>query len=103
MLLKAEELAETHGWFLSRQFENEANANVHSDTTAQEILSDFSDERLDYWVTGFGTGGKVNAVEALGIVRPAVRVDAVCNRRSRQRRTKRSQQHDDHCIEQLLH
>jgi cysteine synthase A len=58
MLLKAEELAETHGWFLCRQFENEANANVHSETTAQEILRDFKDERLDYWVTGFGTGNR---------------------------------------------
>ena len=62
MLLKAEELAETHGWFLCRQFENEANANVHSETTAQEILSDFTDERLDYWVTGFGTGGTLKGV-----------------------------------------
>jgi cysteine synthase A len=62
MLLKAEELAETHGWFLCRQFENEANANVHSETTAQEILRDFKDERLDYWVTGFGTGGTLKGV-----------------------------------------
>ena len=62
MLLKAEELAETHGWFLCRQFENEANANVHSATTAQEILRDFEDERLDYWVTGFGTGGTLKGV-----------------------------------------
>jgi cysteine synthase A len=62
MLRKAEELAETHGWFLCRQFENEANANVHSDTTAQEILRDFKGERLDYWVTGFGTGGTLKGV-----------------------------------------
>jgi len=62
MLLKAQELAETHGWFLCRQFENEANANVHSETTAQEILRDFKDERLDYWVTGFGTGGTLKGV-----------------------------------------
>ncbi len=62
MLLKAFELAETHGWFLCRQFENEANANVHSETTAQEILSDFKGERLDYWVTGFGTGGTLKGV-----------------------------------------
>ena len=62
MLRKAEELAETHGWFLCRQFENEANANVHSETTAQEILRDFADERLDYWVTGFGTGGTLKGV-----------------------------------------
>jgi len=62
MLRKAVELAEAHGWFLCRQFENEANANVHSETTAQEILSDFEDERLDYWVTGFGTGGTLKGV-----------------------------------------
>ena len=62
MLLKAQELAETHGWFLCRQFENEANANVHSDTTAREILEDFKDEPLDYWVTGFGTGGTLKGV-----------------------------------------
>src|SRR5215207_3947564 len=57
MLAKAVELAETHGWFLCRQFENEANADVHSRTTAPEILAAFEGERLDYWVTGFGTGG----------------------------------------------
>ncbi len=62
MLRKAEELAETHGWFLCRQFENEANANVHSATTALEILDDFKDESLDYWVTGFGTGGTLKGV-----------------------------------------
>src|SRR5512143_4379608 len=57
MLAKAVELAEAHGWFLCRQFENEANADIHSRTPAQEILRDFAGERLDYWVTGFGTGG----------------------------------------------
>jgi cysteine synthase A len=57
MLAKAVELAETHGWFLCRQFENEANADVHSRTTAREILDDFAEDGLDYWVTGFGTGG----------------------------------------------
>jgi cysteine synthase A len=62
MLAKAVELAETHGWFLCRQFENEANADVHSRTTAQEILKDFEGERLDYWVTGFGTGGTLKGV-----------------------------------------
>src|SRR3954452_2062553 len=51
MVNKAVELAETHGWFLTRQFENEANANMHSRTTAREILADFEGERLDYWVT----------------------------------------------------
>ena len=58
MVAKAIELAEAHGWFLTRQFENEANADMHSRTTAQEILEDFKGERLDYWVTGFGTGGR---------------------------------------------
>jgi len=62
MLKKAEELAEAHGWFLCRQFENESNANVHSRTTAVEILSDFEGERLDYWVSGFGTGGTLKGV-----------------------------------------
>jgi len=62
MLKKAEELAEAHGWFLCRQFENESNANVHSRTTAIEILSDFEGERLDYWVSGFGTGGTLKGV-----------------------------------------
>jgi cysteine synthase A len=62
MLAKAVELAETHGWFLCRQFENEANADVHSRTTAQEILRDFAGERLDYFVTGFGTGGTLKGV-----------------------------------------
>jgi cysteine synthase A len=62
MLAKAVELAEAHGWFLCRQFENEANANAHSRTTAPEILADFEGERLDYWVTGFGTGGTLKGV-----------------------------------------
>lgn len=62
MLAKAVELAEAHGWFLCRQFENEANADMHSRTTAQEILTDFKGERLDYWVTGFGTGGTLKGV-----------------------------------------
>jgi cysteine synthase A len=62
MVAKAKELAETHGWFLTRQFENESNARMHERTTAVEILRDFEDERLDYWVTGFGTGGTLNGV-----------------------------------------
>src|SRR4029077_4965523 len=61
MLAKAKELAEAHGYFLVRQFENEANADVHSRTTAIEILEDFPDG-LDYWVTGFGTGGTLKGV-----------------------------------------
>ncbi|MCH2568388.1 MAG: cysteine synthase A [Pseudomonadales bacterium] len=61
MLAKAVELSEKHGWFLSRQFENESNADVHSRTTAREILSDF-DDGLDYFVTGYGTGGTLKGV-----------------------------------------
>lgn len=75
MLAKAVELAETHGWYLTRQFENEANAEIHSATTAQEILSDFEGERLDFWVTTFGTGGTLNGVaRALRQVRPETRI-----------------------------
>jgi cysteine synthase A len=62
MVTKATELAKTHGWFLTRQFENEANADMHSRTTAQEILADFKGEKLDYWVTGYGTGGTLKGV-----------------------------------------
>ncbi|MEE2692145.1 MAG: cysteine synthase A [Pseudomonadota bacterium] len=62
MVQKAVELAEKHGWFLTRQFENEANPAVHERTTAKEIIRDFDGERLDYWVTGFGTGGTLNGV-----------------------------------------
>ena len=62
MLAKAVELAEKHDWFLTRQFENEANADAHSKTTAPEILNDFADRKLDYWVSGFGTGGTLKGV-----------------------------------------
>jgi cysteine synthase A len=62
MLAKAVELAKTHGWFLCRQFENQANAEVHTRTTAREILRDFSDKSIDYFVTGFGTGGTLKGV-----------------------------------------
>lgn len=62
MLAKAVELAERHGWFLCRQFENEANATAHARTTAPEILAAFEGERLDYFVTGFGTGGTLKGV-----------------------------------------
>jgi cysteine synthase A len=75
MLAKARELAETHGWFLARQFENEANADMHSRTTAPEILADFADTGLDYWVTGFGTGGTLKGVARVLKERsPATRV-----------------------------
>ena len=78
MLRKAEELAEVHGWFLCRQFENEANADVHSRTTAVEILRDFEGDGLDYWVTGFGTGGTLKGVaRVLKDRSPATRV-VVC-------------------------
>jgi cysteine synthase A len=62
MVEKAAELAKTHGWFLTRQFENEANPDMHSRTTAREIVDDFKGEKLDYWVTGFGTGGTLKGV-----------------------------------------
>jgi cysteine synthase A len=62
MVQKAAELAKTHGWFLTRQFENEANADIHSRTTAREIIDDFKGEKLDYWVTGYGTGGTLKGV-----------------------------------------
>lgn len=62
MVTKAVELAKTHGWFLTRQFENEANADMHSRTTAREIVEDFKGDKLDYWVTGYGTGGTLKGV-----------------------------------------
>jgi cysteine synthase A len=75
MLAKAIELAEKHGWFLTRQFENEANADMHTATTAQEILRDFEGERLDYWVSTYGTGGTVKGVaRALKAKRPDTKV-----------------------------
>ena len=75
MAKKAVELAETHGWFLTRQFENEANADIHSRTTAREILDDFTGERLDYWVTGFGTGGTLKGVSrVLAKERPETKI-----------------------------
>src|SRR5881296_774601 len=78
MVNKAVELAEAHGWFLTRQFENEANADMHSRTTAREILEDFKGEPLDYWVTGFGTGGTLKGVgRVLGKERPDTKI-VVC-------------------------
>src|SRR5215210_1146867 len=62
MVNKAQELAKKNGWFLTRQFENEANADMHSRTTAREIVDDFKGKKLDYWVTGFGTGGTLKGV-----------------------------------------
>jgi cysteine synthase len=62
MYLKAKELAEQNGWFLARQFETDANAEIHANTTAREILADFAGQTLDYFVTGYGTGGTVAGV-----------------------------------------
>jgi cysteine synthase len=78
MVVKANELAKTHGWFLTRQFENEANADMHSRTTAREIIADFAGERLDYWVTGYGTGGTLKGVaRVLAKDRPETKI-VVC-------------------------
>jgi cysteine synthase len=62
MIKKTVELAEAHGWFMTRQFENEANPDFHSRTTAREIVDDFAGDRLDFWVTGYGTGGTLKGV-----------------------------------------
>ncbi len=62
MVAKAKELAEKNGWFQTRQFENPANPAIHEKTTAREIIDDFEGDRLDYWVTGYGTGGTLSGV-----------------------------------------
>ena len=78
MVKRAEELAKKHGWFLSRQFENPANPAYHRNTTGPEILRDFAGKRLDYWVTGWGTGGTLTGVgEMLKLARPDVKIVAV--------------------------
>jgi cysteine synthase A len=75
MYHKARELAEANGWFLARQFETRDNADIHEHTTAREILADFAGERLDYWVTGYGTGGTVTGVaRVLRAARPDTRI-----------------------------
>ena len=77
MVRKAEELAKKHGWFLARQFENPANPAYHRQTTGPEILSDFAGRRLDFFVTGWGTGGTLTgAGEMIRLARPEVRVIA---------------------------
>jgi len=77
MVRKAEELAKKHGWFLARQFQNPANPAWHRQTTAAEILQDFAGRRLDYFVTGWGTGGTLTGVgEVLRAARPEVKVVA---------------------------
>ena len=77
MVKKAEELAAKHGWFLARQFENPANPEYHRHTTGPEILMDFAGRRLDYWVTGYGTGGTMTgAGEILKAARPDIKIVA---------------------------
>jgi len=77
MVRKAAELAERHGWFLARQFENEANPAWHRNTTGPEILRDFAGRRLDYFVSGWGTGGTLTgAGEVLKLARPTLQVIA---------------------------
>jgi cysteine synthase A len=77
MVKKAEELAKEHSWFLARQFENPANPDYHASTTGPEILRDFADRRLDYWVTGYGTGGTMTgAGRTIKAARPDVRIIA---------------------------
>ena len=77
MVKKAEELAEKHGWFLARQFENPANPEYHANTTGPEILCDFAGKRLDYWVTGYGTGGTMTgAGRVIKAARPDLTVVA---------------------------
>jgi cysteine synthase A len=77
MVKKAEELAEKHGWFLARQFENPANPDFHANTTGPEILRDFAGRRLDYWVTGYGTGGTMSgAGRTIKAARPSVSIVA---------------------------
>ena len=75
MVKVAEELARKHGWFLARQFENEANPAYHRQTTGPEILRDFADRRLDYFVSGYGTGGTVTgAGQVLKVARPGIQI-----------------------------
>ena len=77
MVRIAGELAKKHGWFLARQFENPANPAYHRNTTAAEILHDFAGRRLDYFVSGWGTGGTVTGVgEMLRVARPEVKIIA---------------------------
>jgi cysteine synthase A len=77
MVRRAEELAARHGWFLARQFENPANPAYHASTTGPEILQDFAGRRLDFWVTGWGTGGTLTgAGRVLKAARPGLKVIA---------------------------
>ena len=78
MVKKAEELAKKNGWFLARQFENPANPEYHRNTTGPEILRDFVGRRLDWWVTGYGTGGTLTGVsDMLRKARPETKIAVV--------------------------
>ncbi len=75
MYQKAVELAKANGWFLAQQFETDANADIHESTTAREIIADFAGKRLDYFVSGYGTGGTVTGVaRVLRKERPETRI-----------------------------
>jgi cysteine synthase A len=77
MVKRTEELAKKHGWFLARQFENPANPAYHRQTTGPEILKDFAGRRLDYWVSGWGTGGTLTgAGQVIKLARPEVKIIA---------------------------
>jgi len=75
MVRATEALAAKHGWFMTQQFENEANPAYHRNTTGPEILSDFADRRLDYYVSGYGTGGTITgAGQMIRLARPDVKI-----------------------------
>ena len=77
MVKVAEQLAEKNGWFLARQFENLANPEYHRNTTAPEILRAFANQKLDYFVSGYGTGGTITGVgEVLKVARPNIKIIA---------------------------
>jgi len=92
MYIKARDLAEKHGWFQARQFETSANADMHENTTAREIMGDFAGGRLDYFVSGFGTGGTLTGVARVRRSAPARRSS------SRSRQTQRSWLQGSHRI-----
>lgn len=78
MVKKAEDLAKKHGWFLAKQFDNPANPEYHRNTTGPEILRDFAGKRLDWWITGYGTGGTLTGVgDMLRKARPETRIAVI--------------------------
>tara|TARA_B100001105_G_C22397596_1_gene447555 strand:- start:1305 stop:2198 length:894 start_codon:yes stop_codon:yes gene_type:complete len=78
MVRRAEELAEKYGWFLADQFQNPANPEYHRKTTAVEIINDFKNEKLDYFISGWGTGGTITGVgEVLKVARPEIKIIGV--------------------------